>query len=344
MSARRIITAAIALGVVAAITVIVTGSPRATDLGTTRITNYRITYRVTFENSVRYEDLSVRRPYEAADLTAADASAVPSTGAISTESALYDVRGPGDLVLVGGREPGPPSGDQDLATQMPEILARHLASDLHTSQRIAGRTCHTFRFVEPPSGPIKPLKGSDHDDVCIASGGLVLSESWTLKGNAAFSRRATKVSHDALPIPEVANATTPTGQGGATARVVTNPSTFIEAPSAPSGWHARPVVELAIPAPNAPGSPALASIVWAFSHGSRTMFVEAGGPSGQVPWQSGDTVTRSVRLAHLGKATTAIRSDGAEIRVALSGGRWVRIRGTLPLRTLLRDADRLRLR
>jgi len=344
MPARRIIAAAIALSVVAAIIVIVTHSPRPTDLGTTRMTNYRITYRVTFQNSVRYEDLSVRRPYEATDLTAADATALPSNGAISTENALYDVRGPGDLVLVGGREPGPPSGDQDLATQMPEMTARHLASDLHASQRIAGRTCHTFRLLEPPSGPIKPLKGSDHDDMCIASGGLVLSESWTLKGNVAFSRRATKVSHDALPIPALANATTPSGQGTATSRVVQNPSSFLRSPVAPSRWHAQPVVELAIPTPNAPQMPALASIVWAFSRGARTIFVEAGGPSGQVPWQTGDTVTRSVRLAGLGGATTAIRSDGAEIRVALSGGRWVRVRGTLPLRTLVRYAQQLRLR
>jgi hypothetical protein len=35
-----------------------------------------------------------------------------------------------------------------------------------------------------------------------------------------------------------------------------------------------------------------------------------------------------VTLAHLGPATTAIRSDGAEIRVDAGRGRWARIRGT----------------
>jgi hypothetical protein len=50
-----------------------------------------------------------------------------------------------------------------------------------------------------------------------------------------------------------------------------------------------------------------------------------GGREGQLPWSRGDTPTRPVRLAGLGPAVVALRSDGPEIRVDLSGSRWVSV-------------------
>ena len=49
----------------------------------------------------------------------------------------------------------------------------------------------------------------------------------------------------------------------------------------------------------------------------------------------------SVTLPGLGTATTALRSDGPEVRVPLGAGRWVRVRGTVPLSELVSYARRL---
>jgi hypothetical protein len=315
-------------------------------------TTYRIIYRQMINSNgspnVRYENLAVHRPYEGSDLLSPSPDgAPPVTGAVSTETALYDIRDDGSILFVGGREPGPPSGDQDLATQLPDLFARHLASDLHKKERIAGLTCHDVRMFDPPSGALHKLGGtSEHDDLCITSGGLILSEQWTLDGHLVLERHALSVERSAPPLPSVAGATSPSGTTTTpTARAVHDPTSFLDQPPTPSGYRPRPAVELLVPPVNAPaGTPGMASVVWAFADGARTISVEAGGPAPQPPWQSNDTVTTRVHLTDLGDATTALRSDGAEIRVALMRGRWVRIRGTVPLRTLVRYARTVRLR
>ena len=48
-------------------------------------------------------------------------------------------------------------------------------------------------------------------------------------------------------------------------------------------------------------------------------------------------------LHGLGPATTALRSDGPEVRVDLGGGRWVRVRSALSVADLTAYAQRLTL-
>ncbi|HEY1634984.1 MAG TPA: hypothetical protein VGF64_09520, partial [Acidimicrobiales bacterium] len=50
-----------------------------------------------------------------------------------------------------------------------------------------------------------------------------------------------------------------------------------------------------------------------------------------------------LELTGLGPAQSAIRSDGAEIRVDLGGGRWMRVRGTGSASTLSRYASNMHL-
>jgi hypothetical protein len=88
-----------------------------------------------------------------------------------------------------------------------------------------------------------------------------------------------------------------------------------------------------------------ATVVWAFTDGAHVVTVEAGRQRGGVlPWSESDTPTRSIRLSHLGAASTALLSGGPEIRVDAGDGSWVRIRGTVPLTTLTKYAATLRLR
>ena len=59
-----------------------------------------------------------------------------------------------------------------------------------------------------------------------------------------------------------------------------------------------------------------------------------------LPWVETDP-SRPVSLP-LGAAKSVVRSDGAELRVDLGQGRWVRVRGTSSVADLTKYAGRLR--
>jgi hypothetical protein len=316
-----------------------------------RISGYQIVYRLeapTNAAPAQWEVLSVRRPFESADLvygsagppTAADR---PTSGSISTESELYAVDTSG-VHDVGGRQPGPPSADQDLATQLADMLHRHLAADTGGTSQVAGRSCRTYRLLEPPVGPMRPLGvASEHDDLCIDGNGLVLSEAWTLDGRLVERRTATAVSVATVSLPSVDGASPPK-PGASRAVVAPDAEGPVALPRPPPGFHALAPVRFALPDPLHPSSLVAASVVWTYVDGSDLVTVEAGSEQGgQLPWQQNDTVTEPLELTGLGPAQSAIRSDGAEIRVDLGGGRWMRIRGTESASILSRYANNVHL-
>jgi hypothetical protein len=319
-----------------------------------RPSTYQIVYRQeapTNGAATQWEVLSVRRPLESADLVYGTsgpptASDHPTSGSISSASELYAVDTSG-VHDVGGRQPGPPSGDQDLATQLPDMLNRHLAADTRSDSRIAGRSCHTYRLLEPPVGPIRPLgTGSGHDDLCIDRNGLVLSEAWTLDGRLVLRRTASAVSLSHVEVPSVAGATPPKASTShAVGATDASRDALVAQPPAPRGFHPVPPVRFTLPDPLQPSLLVAASVVWAFVDGPDVVTVEAGRERpGQLPWQANDTTTSAVQLASLGPTQSALRSDGAEIRADLGGGRWVRVRGTMSAAVLADYANSLRLR
>jgi hypothetical protein len=102
-------------------------------------------------------------------------------------------------------------------------------------------------------------------------------------------------------------------------------------------------VTFRLPDPERPSLTVASTVVWAFQDGARAVTVEAGVQrGGRLPWSPTDTVTRPVRLAGLGEGTTALRSDGPEVRIDLGQGRWVRVRGTVTLDSLTAFAAVLR--
>jgi hypothetical protein len=317
--------------------------------GSARLGAYRIVYDESLSGRpARWDILSVRRPFESADLVYTTTgppspSDRPTSGNVSTEDRLFDVDATG-LHDVGGRQPGPPSGDLDLATQVPEMLHRGLARDAGSDRRVAGRSCHLYQFLEPPVGPVRPLGGpSEHDDLCIDADGLVLSEAWNLDGQVVMQRRATSVSLSAVAIPPV-NAASPPAGNASLISPARDQQSFLAAPPPPPGYRTVSPVRFTLPDPANPSSLAAASVVWTFVKGADVVSVEAGNERpGQLPWQANDTITEPVKLTGLGPAQSAIRSDGAEIRVDLRGGSWVRVRGTIPTPALADYANGLRL-
>ncbi|MHB1444779.1 MAG: hypothetical protein ACYCTI_12975 [Acidimicrobiales bacterium] len=320
------------------------------DGGPARPLSYQILYRTASsptgsKPAVGWELLTVQRPFVASDLDYAarpTSGSVPDGGSAFTRDRLYAFAA-GGFQLISDRQPGPPGYDQDLLTQMPELESRHLAMDLHRSETVAGRSCELYRFLEPPSGAVAALSGTEHDDICLDSQGLELAETWHLKGKVVEARRAVKVTVGAVQPPLSPNGAAPLPGGAvAVARLDPNPRSFLPSPVSPSGFQRGEPEDVTVTSLQQAGQLQAAEVVWYFVKGPDVITVEAGeNAPGQLPWNNQATVTRPVRLTRLGAAQSAIRSDGAELRIDLGDGQWVRIRGTVPLAGLIAYADTL---
>ena len=355
---RRIFPLAAALAIVVALASCSGGAhPRAAAKPTITALprSYVVVYRVVQNGGRHWEVLTVHRPFAGSDLTydtpfAPGPGDPPATGNVSTDVGLYAVDGAA-VRMVSGRQPGPASGDQFLATELGDVVARKLAADTGVVRTVTGRSCRVYRFLEPPAGPVRPLgRGGDHDDLCFDRSGLVLSERWTYHGAVVLERTAanTRTSFGDLaagvePAAPSTVGAAPAGQGAGSAAPDPRPDSFLAAPVAPAGYDAAgPPVAFRAPDPQSPKATIASSVVWAFADGARFVTVEAGsGRAGQLPWRPDDTVTSPVTLRGLGRATSAVRSDGAEVRVDLGGGRWVRVKGAMSVRELLAYAQRL---
>ncbi|HZU73526.1 MAG TPA: hypothetical protein VE990_12220 [Acidimicrobiales bacterium] len=354
MRRQRLIIAAVALAMVAvgAGVQISRSLGGGFTVGPGLLSQYQVTYQV--ENgasagpaNTSWEVLTVRRPYGSADLTYSrrpGPGVAPTGGSAADQHVLYSLDSAG-AHQVAARQPGPPPGDQYLLQEMPDLLSRGLARDRGRQEVLAGRTCRLYSLFEPPAGPIKALDGADnHDEVCLDQAGLELSEQWTYNGHLVLRREAVLVRTYGVELPSLSGASPPKDTSVVpTAVEDPHPQSFLRAPTAPPGFRAAVPVRYVFPDPQSPGQLLAASVVWAFTQGSHVVTVEAGQEAGgQLPWQSNDTVTRSVTLSGLGPATTAMRSDGPEVRVAASQG-WIRVRGTVPLAALVSYAQSLRL-
>lgn len=329
-------------------------SPRTSPAGPASLPQRPMSYRTLFrtdtwiygQDLARWELLTVARPFGSSDLTY-DAppgpGMAPVSGYVSTEQALYDVDA-GGMHLVAGKQPGVASGDQDLLTQMPEMVARNLAADTGSVRDIAGLRCHVYRLHEPPAGAIAPLAGAgDHDDICLAANGLILSEAWTYKSHLVYSRRALEISLKGVSLPQ-AYAAAPAPAGAPTVRTDPSPSSFLVPPPAPAGYQAAGSYDFSVAEGQSPQVAQAESVVWVFVNGPDVVTVEAGASAdGALPWEGGKAVVEGARLPGFTKAQSAIRSDGAEVRIDAGHGDWVRVRGTVPVTWLVRYAAALRM-
>jgi hypothetical protein len=352
---RRTLAVGLAAVVVAAVLVAVTTRLGSSPSRSSELSSYTVLYQVQINNVPSWEILRAHRPGSGSDLTYRGSSrptegTQPSGGSISTLTGLYTANA-GEVLAVSGRQPGAATNDLFLAAERSDLIDRGLAADLHRTDRIAGRSCSLLRLKAPVSGPIAPLSSDgDHDDICLDGSGLVMSETWTLRGQVVLVRTATQVWTGAasvaagLPAVPSVEAASPASAAAATVTLATAPSKDLLSPMAPSGYSVLlPAQAFRLPDSGSPGGVVATSLVWSFARGPAVITVEAGrGRSGALPWHRGDTLTKPVHLSVLGDAVSALRSDGPEIRVVLANGDWVRVRGTVPLPELTAFADRLR--
>lgn len=322
----------------------------AMTVGSAFPTSYTVVYRVVRNGVHQWEVLSVQRPFQASDLVYTTAAAPgsgdrPVSGVISSMTMLYTLDAQ-TVHAVTSRQPGPPSGDEFLGGEVAQLRARGLANVLGTSRIVAGRTCENYRFSGPPAGPIAAVGSGtgDHDDLCLDDAGLVLAETWTYRGQQVLTRTAVSVASAATGLVNDTAPAAPSTEGAlapgplaATVIPDAYPRSVIATPPTPTGFEpAGPALDFQLPDRNQPSQSAARSVVWAFVDGAHLITVEAGRQSSvSLPWMEGDTPTTAVMLHGLGAASTAVRSDGFEVRINLGNGDWVRVRGTVPLDQLV---------
>jgi hypothetical protein len=310
---------------------------------------FQVVYQVVPSVGVagrRWEVLTQTAPFQVSDLTYESdprTGAPPSTGTVSSFDHLYDLAR-GGLTLVSDRQPGPGSGVDAIAVELRELRDRGLAQLVGRSS-VAGAPCQVARLGEPPVGPIGPPNGTGHDDICIDRSGIVLQEMWTYHGVAVLQRRAVEV-RVGLPDPAIQGAPSASSAkpSRAPAILIVSPAqapSYLAVPPRPVGFTVDPVVATAAYDPTDPTHVTDTSTIWAFSVGGAVLTVEAG--QGQLPWRAGDAHAGLLNLNALGTASSALRSDGPEIRFQLDQGRWIRVRGTVPPQRLALYASELRL-
>lgn len=307
---------------------------------------YKVVTSVGSTARQRWEVLTQTSPFQISDLTFESdprTGATPSTGTVSSFDHLYDLAR-GDLTLVSDRQPGPGSGIDAIGVELRELRDRGLAELVGRSSAARAR-CQVVRLGEPPVGPIGPPNGTGHDDICIGQSGIVLQEMWTYHGVVVLQRGAVEI-RVGPPDPAIQGApsTSSAKPSRTPAILIVSPvqaPSYLAAPPTPDGFTADPPVAAAAYDPTDPTHVTDTSTIWAFSVGGAVLTVEAG--QGQLPWRTGDTHAEMLNLNALAPASSALRSDGPEIRFQLDQDRWIRVRGTVPPERLALYASELRL-
>jgi hypothetical protein len=154
-------------------------------------TSYRVTYDVVENGVPRVEEWTVRRPYEAVQVSTRDGVVISGS---STSRAMYQVF----LSNERGWLPVQPElhrPEYDLRAGEAVAVLEHLGlAERRGDEEHAGRTCTVHRTGQPPTAQeVTAPSDSEHTDVCIDAAGLVLHERWVVGGSVVVERTATSV-------------------------------------------------------------------------------------------------------------------------------------------------------
>jgi hypothetical protein len=285
----------------------------------------------------------VRRPFDSRIETRRGAP--PGDALVTTQVAVF-----GRLAVEGqdGRQsteavpPAVGASDIRLAPVLQPALDRGLLRR-RERRRVADRTCQVYRSGRSlGAGPLVPPTGATHTDSCVDEAGLVLEEV-VVDGGERLSRRvAVEVDDD----PELGRGpfrtsapTTPVDRGGGSVREVDPesrpPGPFYELAGGPEGFRRRGRYSVIPPQAENFADPStrariVAGVVDVWVRGADVLFVEVGGTLGGVPPFSRNPTSSPVDLGSFGEGELFVDARGNQVRVALDGGDYVRITGTLP--------------
>ena len=317
---------------------------------------YRVVYRLEEQSGDDVTDstevLSVRRPFESRLEIRAG---TPPGEAIETVQvnafARFRTGTPGED---GGTFIVPPAvaGD-DL--RLEPVVDDLLDAGVQRRERreVLGRPCQVYRALTGLLGRPAPPAADEHVDVCVDEAGLLLEQVEVFEGRLVARRLAVEVEED-LRLDDdlfaVGDTTLTVEQGGGAVRLLAPgsqpPGTFWELPSAPAGFRLVGRYSVVPPQPENFGDPtriafrrAGVSDVWA--RGPDLLVIDQGGTlQGAAPFEM-DPETPRVDVGALGEGEILVAGTGAEVRVPMSGGRFVRAYGSVPVETLVEALRRL---
>lgn len=304
---------------------------------------YRVTYRVEEGNRSSSERITVRRPFESRIETfdeSDDASGEPTTTEINSFGrSARDTEGAPRLALA--VPIGSASGDTRLDVVLEEALDAGSVAR-RDAKRVAGRACQVYRTGQSIGLVAMMPPTDDHVDVCVDAAGLVLEE--VERADGAEVRRRVAIDVDVNPaldddVFDVGERTLPIDRGGGAVRELTDdsrtPGRFFELgddlPLPRTGRYA-----VVPPQPDAYSDPTLrgrrlAGLADILHRGVDVVVVErVGSLEGAAEVPAPAPHASPIRLGGLGNGDVELTAAGPVITVALGGGRYLRISGTLP--------------
>lgn len=325
---------------------------------------YRITYRLDDPNGAipsETDRVEVRPPFDSRLETGPGLP--PGGDTTSLQVATLDrlrIGGVADAATV-ARVPGlAPSAIRIVPVLEPALDAGLL--EAREQRELIGRRCQVYRSGSTlGAGPLVPITDDEYADTCIDAAGIVLEETLVIGGIAAFRRTATDLDLDHVPADEAFDTgpiSAPVDQGGG-AVTPADPSSqpegrFFELPD-PSGGPAVPAgferlgrYSVIPPQPEKFSDPTLrdeiiAGVVDVFAdEAGDVLAIYQGGTLGQIPaFPTLDFAPTVAVDGPLGEGSLLLSALGTELRVALAGGRFVHVYGTVAPDVLVGLAESL---
>lgn len=317
---------------------------------------YRIDYRVTFRSGAsNVERLAVRRPFDSRLETFFRPQADgPPDRVRESRFGVIATRAGTDPARVVATSPNVAAGDVRVAGLAAAVEAG--VAERRERRRVAGRECDVYRAGGSViDGPLRRPTPRDHTDVCVDAAGLLL-EGWVVTdGKPLVHRLATavtdapsRVGDMTLTLPDA--PTDPAGGDGSIGQVQAGtapvgPAFAVDTAPAGFAFKGRFAVvpgQLALADPTREGQ-AVAGLTDVWTRGSEIVAVEQGGRLDQSDPFSYDEKSPKVDLAPLAsEGELRFSLSGAELRVLLGEGRFVRVYGTVPPDSLVVIARGLR--
>jgi hypothetical protein len=297
--------------------------------------SYRITYDVQQRDGddviEREAVLTVRRPWQ-------------------SRFDLGDIVRVADFAYFGEQEPG---DETEVVTAVPTPSPGDVRADVIELgepvevRRVAGRLCAVHRFGASLLDGLY-VEGDTVED-CIDEDGLVLEEITYLDDEVDTRRVATAVEIDppddvAFEIEGVRARSADDGGGSIQEIEPTSapPGVFWELSAPPAGFERMGRYAMVPPQEarlddEQTRARYIAGVVDVWTRGDDVLIVDQGGTLGQVPPFGVDPRGEAINdLGEVGVAGELVREPyGAEVRVLIPPGRFVKVRGTLPVDELL---------
>ena len=211
------------------------------------------------------------------------------------------------------------------------------------------RTCEVYRAGGPIDvASLEPPTDETWADLCVDETGLVLHEEWVVGGEVFRRRIAVDVDESPSldgPLFTMTGVRAEGDAGGLLVEVTADSRpadvAHFELASSPEGFTHRGRYGFTPPRGqtevNQPEPPRVASILDVYEDGAGGfVVVDNGGTTDRRPLFQTDAGATRVDLGpELGTGEVVLGLRQAEVRVALDGGRFVRVWGTLPLRDLV---------